>query len=1214
MRDILTGLAILVCLALIGAMTAPYFIDWTQHRALFEQKLADMTGHRVRIEGHIALTLLPTPSLAVERLRLGPEDASGLPMLEAERVAASLQATALLRGDIVITEAHIDRPVLRIGSAGRLAPDARAPRRMGDPDAISIQRLQVYDGALHITRPGQPALLITEINGDGEATSLIGPAQGNASFVMDGTSRHIRLALGRFEDGRARIKALYEDVQRAARLDLDGSVEATDSTPVFTGTAALTANPVLLPRDKVQLPVRATAQVKTAGNRIQLDDIALTLGSDPRPLSLAGTGTLRLESRPLVDLTLSGRSYDFDWPGPDGKPRHAVPAALLRQLSDITATATPGGPGFDGRLDLSLGGIIIGGQTLIGARLVAERQEGVTRILELQGEMPGQSQVRFRNGEGSGPGLLSGMVEFSSRDPEKLHGWFHGIQRTITAAASISARATLGSVAGGIDITAMEIERGATRFTGTGSYRLAQPGLRPAPRLTLQLASPRLAIEDIPAYAFGGETKEEKPDLDFEVDLTAGKLVHEGRETGRLVARVRRDGTITSIERVAISELDGASLIASGTLGGGARRVTIKLDAERMGGIAAMAEQVFPGGLSTAIRRRAAVLSPALVVATLANEEADGLYTLSAEGRLAATDLTLDGRVATRGDIDVNLALTLRNPDSAGLIRQLVPAPSDVRLSQPGEMRLALKGNPRAAMGLTLDAILAGATTRVSGDIRLFQTFAPMTGTISAETANLTPLVTALGIDPALVPPGASGRLTGTLESSLEQISITSMAATIGDWPIRGEISFKLTEAGRVMGQLKLPSIHFGALAALALGPVSTAYDARGWSTVPFGKPVAPPLSGDLWIEAATGVLPGLGAVEQPRLVLRFAREAVGIEYAEMRLGPARITGDFGFKRLGVAAHLAAKLKLIGFNLARNWPDTLQGLVDGEVQLTGRGETLAKIAQTLAGTGSLTLNNAVLSGFDPAALPRLIARPAPEAASNEAGTVIRTLETELARAPLDMGDRPLGLVVIDGTARLSSKPVEAGGVRIEPTGTIDLARMTADLRLQVSAPAPAGWIGVPPQVTAQWRGALGSLQRALNVDSLVNGLLAITLQGDLERAQMLDQDARERAFFNRRRRAMEEERRAAEEQRRAQEEAETLRIEAERLVERTRIQEQERIRREKDEADAAERAARSLFAVPPAPVLAPPRAVAPARPATPVAPPLNLLPPTQPPG
>jgi len=1133
-REFLTGLGIVICLALIGAMAGPHFFDWGTRRALFEKRITQMTGQPARIDGAIAVTLLPTPTIALDRVKIGVPDANGVAPVEVERIAGALAPLALLRGDFVITEALIDTPKVRIG-AGEFEAASRLPlptARSTDPEAVSIEKLQIRDGHLEVMRPEKAPLVVTSLSAELEATSLLGPARGNGSMVLDGARRTLRFSLGKVDNGVGRLKLLVEDHSLLLRLDLDGALVVNAESPRFEGQATLTGNPQFEAEGRLQLPLRSTAKVMFDRTRLQLDEIAMTVGAEPQPLSLSGSGRLTLEGEPFLDLVLTGRSYDFDRPGPDGKPKLAVPADLIRQAQALMGGSASGALLPNGLFDLSIGGVIIGGQTVTGVHVVAEQAGGRLMLRSLDAALPGQSKVDFARDSLSDNGFISGLLQFESRDPERLHGWFNGIQRVVTAQVGVKASAVLSSLKDGISVDRIEIDRGATHLAGQGSYLLALPGLRPVPRLALTLQSPRFDIDDIPAFAYGGDKREEKPDLDFAIDLEALKLVLDGQETGRLVVKARRDGDIVSIERLAISELDGANLIASGTLGGGARRMTLKLDATNMDGILAVGERVLPGAFTRSLRKRAALLSPALVVATLSNEDADESYSISAEGRLAATMLKVGGRFSGRAELPVDLNVTFENADGAVLARQIGAGKREVQSALPGAVTLVGKGNLRGALDINLAIDLAGLTSRVNGQIKIFQPFAPFEGLITADSRDLGPLAIAMEIDTALPLTGAALQLNGRVLSNLAQITVTDLKADIGGYPLQGEIAFRLSDSGKVAGQLRVGSVDLDLIAGLATGAGFRPVKEGRWSSEPFGKPVIAPLRGDLWIETGKARLSGL-ALDGAKFVFRFDEGVVGIEYSEFRVGPARVTGDVVLKRRDRAVDLTSRLKWAGLDVARLWPDGPKGLADGNLLLNGAGDSMAKLAQTLAGAGEVSLRDLRIPALDPAALMRVLTPL--NAAPGDAVTLTRKLDADLAKAPLVLPQAKASLVVMDGNARVASLGSSVGELRTEASGTVDVGRLALDLRLTaVAVAAPPGWRGALPQFTVQWLGALMAPRRSLGVETLLNGILAASLQRDAEALEMQQQDMRERVIFNRRLRQSEQERQRAEEEAKAE--------------------------------------------------------------------------------
>ena len=112
MRDFLTGLAILIIVALCAAVAAPFVIDWNRWRAAVEDRASTAIGKPVKIQGPLSLRFLPAPALRVGAFQIGADDDHIA--AKANKAKIELSVTALLRGEFRITEATVEAPVLTI--------------------------------------------------------------------------------------------------------------------------------------------------------------------------------------------------------------------------------------------------------------------------------------------------------------------------------------------------------------------------------------------------------------------------------------------------------------------------------------------------------------------------------------------------------------------------------------------------------------------------------------------------------------------------------------------------------------------------------------------------------------------------------------------------------------------------------------------------------------------------------------------------------------------------------------------------------------------------------------------------------------------------------------------------------------------------------------------------------------------------------------------
>ncbi len=197
MRDILTGLAILLIVALSAALAGPYFIDWNTRRADFEEQLTRLAGVPVQISGPIDLKLLPTPRLKLEKVAASAPQ--GGPRLSVERLSLEIAVMPLLQGQIHVLEAVIDGPRLeaQLNQDGTIDGLGSVMSGMGSASAVAVERLYVTNGAIVLAdRAGGRTLGMSDVDAEADAPALAGPWRANGRATMGGVPIDFRVATG----------------------------------------------------------------------------------------------------------------------------------------------------------------------------------------------------------------------------------------------------------------------------------------------------------------------------------------------------------------------------------------------------------------------------------------------------------------------------------------------------------------------------------------------------------------------------------------------------------------------------------------------------------------------------------------------------------------------------------------------------------------------------------------------------------------------------------------------------------------------------------------------------------------------------------------------------------------------------------------------------------------------------------------------------------
>lgn len=1195
MRDVLTGLAILLILLLTGATVAPHLIDWEARRGPVAEQISTAFGQRVEIDGPIGVTLLPVPTLKVGFVRLGDE---GRLRGTIGRFRATLAVPPLLKGDIRITQAMVQ------GADLGLALDARPGGGSLPLAAIGFDRLTIRDSSLAILRAdGTPALAAQRVAGDLEASSLLGPLRGSLGFDVLGAHRTLRFSTGRVENGVLRVRALMENEAAAVRTEYDGVLRLADGALAAEGALAASGNAAVpLERGTGHVIWRLAARLRASGAQAALDDVELALGNTDRQTVFTGNGEIDLaRAERMAKVALSARQLDLDRLLTGEDPRLAqTPEATVRSLLKGLAEGADGRPWLSGDLELGVGSLLFGGETVLGPKLVLTAAGGSVGLGHLSAEFPGRTQLSFQGAPASGASL-AGRLAFDSRDLGRLAAWYQAAPPRPLAVRSFKLDGDLRY--GPNETRVLNAALVADEMRLNGSVQLLTGGVRPS--LSLSLTADQLDIAKLPELPQGGDAS--AWDVDLAVD--AKRIRYAGIGAGDITLRLRRQGEATLLDDLTIRDLDGANLAARGRLGGEAPRLDLRLQAKRMDAILQLADRLSVHWGIPLLASRAASLAPADLALAWA-PEAGGERRLTAKGKLGETEIDGSARLTPQGGLagEDALTLSLKASNPAILLRQA--GLDAIPVATAGPVDLQIRGGGASARTPSVAWSVKGRFGGAEVDLAARETTSlvePYSGRIRLSARDIAPLAQTLLVAVPAVTPGQDLALDAGFDLRGYRLTLRDLDIRSGRAAVKGELAFNFAEFGRVSGQLRMGRIDGSAIAPLVFG-APAADRALGWSRQPFGAAALATVPGDLWIEADTLDLGEGLAIQRPKFVLRFDNGLIFVEHAEGGWLDGRLTGQATLRRNEANVSVAARFGLENGRLdllpLRTAEGGLRGRAAAQLEASAIGDSPAALVGALAGAGRLDIRSAAVAGLTPGALDGILRMTDVDFAAVTREALTANLERRLSGTiALPAGQTPLALAA--GVLRAGPFRVPDGGGEITAQVAVDVKDFTLTARAgYVSRLLPKGWSGPAPSAEVMLRGPWGNPVREIDVSNLANGLTAIAIQREQERIEMLEQDQRERGFFNRRLRAAEEQRRAEEEERR--------RIEAERRALEEQKRREELARREAARQQLIqqrlEEAIRTAPVEPPAPppLAAPPRLDSPA--AAP-GPPLSITPP-----
>jgi len=271
-KKLLIGLIAAGVLLVAAVLIAPSFIDWNAHKKQISSLVREATGRELTIRGDIDVTLLPSPALRVEDVRLSSIDgAVSREMVRLPEARISVAFGSLLEGRLAAVVTLV-RPTVNLekladgrvnwdfapgGQASVGAPsDSAAGPSSGAPVDVRLDSFRIVNGSVSYHDAATGTIeRIEKLNSEISFDSLKGP------FKIDGTAtvRGIPVAL------KASTGAVRPDGPISAVVEL--SVPGGDSTLRLNGTiAGFGAEPTVNGEFELKSDSAASLIASTFGN------------------------------------------------------------------------------------------------------------------------------------------------------------------------------------------------------------------------------------------------------------------------------------------------------------------------------------------------------------------------------------------------------------------------------------------------------------------------------------------------------------------------------------------------------------------------------------------------------------------------------------------------------------------------------------------------------------------------------------------------------------------------------------------------------------------------------------------------------------------------------------------------------------------------------------------------------------------------------------
>lgn len=1049
-KKIFFVVAAVLVLLLLAVLIVPQFIDWNRYKDQIAAEASRMTGRAVTIGGDIRLSVLPSPALVVNDLRVANIENGVAPeMVRLAQAEVHVALLPLLSRRIVVNQITLVEPVvaLEVLSDGRNnwtftpaepAPEERPletpPQPESAPPDVRLDAVAIENGTItyHDVAAGTTRRL-DALNATIQAESLQGPATSEGRFRIEGIPIVYSGEVGSFATDRQAPLTLtlaspegdVRAVVRGSALDLEadarfrGRVEA-EAGNLAAAIQALTRGPLpgfLAQRAALAFDLDASAQ------HASIDALALRLGET----TADGAAAIEFGDEVSLAAQLAAGTIDLaSWLAmPEVPPPPAVTGSTAEGADAAPAqNAAPDGdavpPSFrlpadvSAALTLAVEAMTFNNDAIRQVRADAELADGRITLSRLSALLPGAAEAAMVGAltTPDGQPRFEGRLEARAADLRSVLRWLD-----VDVAMVPSDRLRTLQLNSAMVITPQQMEArdldlrmDSSTIRGTAGARLTE---RPA--FNIDLAVDRLNLD---AY-----------------------LPVEGPAPADSPPVAPGQGALPEAEAGPVPALDAAFAVRIADL-------TYK-----------------------SVPARDAVLTGSFT---------DGTLTLTNAGVGDFAGATAGASGVVRGlperPVMENLAVRFSAPEPARLLRSLemdVPAQAQALGAISGEG--TLNGTLQAPV-VDLGIQAAGSTVRLAGAVNP-QPGVLYDGRVALQASDPAPLLTAL--DLAYRPAGPIGPIDLSTAVSVRdaEISVRELSGRLAETPVSGSVTVATAgpkpqiAADLVTGRLNIDALLPAEQAAAAPGWLVPA----AWGQSP--RVVRPPARRAGIIETATqqvhprwsrepidlsalSALDGTFALRADALVYQGhaldkaelnATLAGGILTAEPVRGSfygGPLTASARIEATGVPVVTMA-INVDGADLARV-PAAPQGTAGGrlvaDARLTTQGGSMADWVSALRGKGSFAVRG-LNPALDASGLPVLgpVLGPTLRLVGSLDSTLGPLLGIVSGRAGPGLADISAPFTIADGVVRLDPVRLDSAVYQATARGTTDLAGWRIDM-------------------------------------------------------------------------------------------------------------------------------------------------------------------------
>jgi large subunit ribosomal protein L24 len=400
---------------------------------------------------------------------------------------------------------------------------------------------------------------------------------------------------------------------------------------------------------------------------------------------------------------------------------------------------------------------------------------------------------------------------------------------------------------------------------------------------------------------------------------------------------------------------------------------------------------------------------------------------------------------------------------------------------------------------LTVKATLAGRDldATVEGNVEPWQLDPTAALNVTVRKANIAPLAGARPSDPPVIVAA-----TSHIDVAGNQLTLSGLDTTLGASRLRGRLGVRLGDELAVDGELGADVIDIPSTVAAAFGS-----SGRG-STDPFGKGLLRGWRGRVAFQSLRGTT-ALGDIRPLSGIIESDGSAVTLQALTSTFAGGQAKADVAARRDGDGIAVTGHLQLSGADGAKLRYRNLAmpaGRAAAELNFAATGRSASALLGAMSGSGTVTLQNAEISGFAPNIF-QVVADAGDAGQLAEPSRLKAFVDPLLAGGTFKASSVELPIAMKDGQLRIAATRLNGGAVQLVVSGGYDLSSDQVDVRAVLSPSSSAlNFGGVHPEIVVLGGGTPEALSRTSDVSALSSWLTLRSVDRETKRLEAIERN------------------------------------------------------------------------------------------------------------